>query len=116
MINVDDISGEFDNITSISVPWNVVLSVTDMVFLKVNSGLNALDVGSGSALKVFPFGFGMGVTAEGERIMSDIFAAFSWPFLGSVVPGFFGFGRSSQATTDVWTITIGANFYSPVLF
>jgi hypothetical protein len=48
--------------------------------------------------------------------MSDVFAAFSWPVLGSVVPGFGFFERSSETTTDFWTITLGVNFYSPVLF
>jgi hypothetical protein len=116
MINLDNIGGEGGHITSISLPWNVVLSVTDMVFVKLNSGMNALDVGEGSALKVFPFGFGVGVTTSSERLMSDVFAAFSWPLLGSVAPGFGFAPRSSEATTDVWTITLGVNFYSPVLF
>lgn len=115
MINVDNISGEGENLTSISLPWNVVLSVTDEVFLKINSGFNALDVSSDFPVYIFPFGFGVGVTVPGERIMSDIFAAFSWPFFGTVESGF-GFDRSSDTTTDIWTITIGANFYSPVLF
>jgi hypothetical protein len=47
---------------------------------------------------------------------SDIFAVFSWPLLGSVAPCFGVVGRSSKTTTDIWTITIGVNFYSPVLF
>jgi hypothetical protein len=115
MVNVDNISGDGQNITSISLPWNVVLSVTDEVFLKVNSGFNSLDVSSSVPLNVFPFGLGAGVTVPGERIMSDVFAAFSWPVLGTVVSDF-GFGRVSEATTDLWTITIGVNFYSPVLF
>jgi hypothetical protein len=116
MISVDNMGGAGGSFTSISLPWNVVLSVTDMVFVKLNSGMNALDVGDGGALKVFPFGFGVGVTTSSERLMSDIFAAFSWPLLGSVVPGFGFSDRSSETTTDFWTITLGVNFYSPVLF
>jgi hypothetical protein len=40
--------------------------------------------------------------------MSDVFFAFSWPVFGTADPG--------ETTTDFWTITIGMNFYSPVLF
>ena len=108
LINLDNIGGEGRNITSISLPWNLVFSVTDMLFLKLDSGFNALDVVEGRALKTFPFGFGAGVTVTGDRFMSDIFAAFSWPVFGSVDP--------RETTTDIWTVTIGANFYSPVLF
>lgn len=114
MINLDYLATDFGSMTSISFPWNVVLSVTDEVFLKINSGLNAVDVTAEGSLIFFPFGFGLGVTASGERIMSDVFAGFSWPYLGTVATIFDT--RFTEATTGAWTITIGANFYSPVLF
>ena len=114
MINVDAIGSDFGSFTSISFPWNIVLSVSNELFLKINSGLDALDVGTEGTLIVFPLGFGLGATVSSERIMSDVFAAFSWPSLGTLlsVADF----RATEATTDVWTITIGVNFYSPVLF
>lgn len=114
MINLDNLASDFENWTSISFPWNVVLSVTDEVFVKINSGLNAVDVTSEGSLIFFPFGFGLGATASGERIMSDVFAAFSWPYLGTVARIFDT--RFTEATRDAWTITLGVNFYSPVLF
>ncbi|MGB5701282.1 MAG: hypothetical protein WBM48_00570 [Polyangiales bacterium] len=108
MINVDNIGGDGGLFTSIALPWNLVFSATDFLFVKLDSGLDAIGVTEGDALKVFPAGFGVGGTVAGKRIMSDIFAAFSWPILGIVdVRG---------ANTDVWTITIGTNLYSPVLF
>jgi len=114
MINLDYLASDFETFTSISFPWNIVLSVSDEVFLKINSGLDAVDVSTPGSLILFPLGFGLGVTTSGERIMSDVFAAFSWPSLGTLlsVADF----RATEATTDVWTITIGVNFYSPVLF
>lgn len=114
MINLDYLASDFDSMTSISFPWNVVLSVTDEVFVKINSGLNAVDVTTEGRLIFFPLGFGLGATVSSERIMSDVFAGFSWPFLGTL--GAFLDTRSTEATTDAWTITIGVNFYSPVLF
>lgn len=114
MINLDYLASDFDSWTSISFPWNVVLSVTDEVFVKINSGLNAVDVTAPGTLIFFPFGVGLGATVSSERLMSDVFAAFSWPSLGTLfsVTDF----RATEATTDIWTITIGVNFYSPVLF
>lgn len=114
MINLDYLASDFDTFTSISFPWNVVLSVTDEVFVKINSGLNAVDASAPGSLIFFPLGFGLGVTASGERLMGDVFAGFSWPFLGTV--GNFLDTRFTEATTDSWTITIGMNLYSPVLF
>ncbi len=112
MINLDDLSGSFDSFASVSMPWNVVLSVADEFFLKINSGLDAIDVGSEFTLKVFPFGFGTGVTVSSERLMSDVFAAFFWPLFAVVERDFPG----NEVTVDIWTITIGVTFYSPVLF
>ena len=110
MVNLDNIGGPGDQFTSITVPWNLVFSATDFLFVKLNGGLSAIDVvgTGGNALKVFPLGLGLGGTVSSERLMSDIYAAFSWPVLGAIDP--------SETTTDVWTITIGATFYSPVLF
>lgn len=107
-VNVDNIGGDGGHFTSITLPWNLVFSATDFLFVKLDSGLNAVDVTGGNALKAFPFGFGLGGTVAGKRIMSDIFAAFSWPILGTVDPG--------GTNTDIWTITIGTNLYSPALF
>ena len=107
-VNVDNIGGNGGHFTSITLPWNLVFSATDFLFVKLDSGLNAVDVTGGNALKAFPFGFGLGGTVAGKRIMSDIFAAFSWPFLGTVDP--------QGTNTDIWTITIGTNLYSPALF
>ena len=112
MVNIDDLSGSFDSFASVSVPWNVVFSVTDDFFLKINSGLDAIDVGSEFTLKVFPFGFGTGVTLSSERLMSDVFAAFSWPLFAIVEQDFPG----NEVSTDIWTVTLGVTFYSPVLF
>lgn len=108
MVNVDNIGGEGGHFTSIVMPWNLVFSATDFLFVKIDSGLDAVGVGGAGANKVFPLGFGIGGTLGRKRIMSDIFAAFSWPILGSV---------DGQGTnTDIWTITIGTNLYSSVLF
>lgn len=112
MIAVDDVGGSLESFASVLLPWNVVFSVTDEFFFKINSGLDAIDVGSDFTLKVFPLGFGIGVTASGERLMSDVFAAFSWPLFAIVEQDFPG----NEVTTDIWTITIGVTFYSPVLF
>jgi len=114
MINLDYLASDFESMTSISFPWNVVLSVTDEVFVKINSGLNAVDVATEGSLIFFPLGFGLGATVSSERIMSDVFAGFSWPYLGTV--GTIFDTRFTEATTDAWTITIGVNFYSRVLF
>ena len=107
-VNVDNIGEGTDQFTSITLPWNLVFSVTDFLFLKVNSGFDAIDVSSGRALKTFPFGFGMGGTVSSPRIMADIFAAFSWPALGTI--------DLVGSNPDIWTFTIGTNLYSPVLF
>ena len=109
-INIDNINRERAQFTSISLAWNLVFSATDFLFVKVDSGLNAIDlVGSGgNAFKVFPLGLGVGGTVSGKRIMTDIFAPFSWPVLGTLDP--------RGTNTDIWTITIGTNLYSPVLF
>jgi hypothetical protein len=109
-VNVDNISASGRALTSIALPWNLVFSATEFLFLKIDSGLDVLDpAGSGgNAFKVFPLGFGVGGTVANPRIMADIFAAFSWPALGTLDP--------RGTNTDVWTITIGTNFYSPVLF
>lgn len=109
-VNLDNIGGDGGQFTSITLPWNLVFSTTDFLFVKLNSGLNAIDItgSGGNALKVFPLGLGIGGTVANERIMSDIFVAFSWPILGTIDPG--------GTNTDIWTITIGTNLYSPVLF
>jgi hypothetical protein len=109
-VNVDNINRDRASFTSITLPWNLAFSATDFLFIKLDSGLNAIDVVSsgGNALKVFPLGFGMGGTVSRDRIMADIFASFSWPFFGTIDP--------RGTNTDIWTITIGTNLYSPVLF
>ncbi|MGB5810770.1 MAG: hypothetical protein WBG86_09585 [Polyangiales bacterium] len=108
-VNVDNLGGDGGGVTSIALPWNAVFNATDALFIMVNSGLNAADVGGGGgALKTFPFGFGAGYTVVGPRTMADVFALFSWPVFGIIDPG--------DVVTDVWTVTIGVNFYSPVLF
>jgi hypothetical protein len=109
-VSMDNIGGAGGHFTSITMPWNLVFSATDFLFVKLNSGLTAVDVSEsgGNAFKAFPLGLGIGGTVAGKRIMSDIFAAFSWPILGTVDPG--------GTNTDVWTITVGTNLYSPVLF
>ena len=109
-INIDNITRERAQFTSIALPWNLVFSATDFLFVKLDSGLDAIDlVGSGgNAFKAFPLGFGVGGTVSGKRIMTDIFAAFSWPALGTLDP--------RGTNTDIWTVTIGTNFYSPILF
>ena len=98
------------------MPWNIVLSVAEEVFLKVNSGFNAFDATSDFTTVFFPLGFGGGVTVGGERLMSDVGLLFSWPLLGAVQRGLPSGADRSFTTTDVWTITVGATFYSPVLF
>jgi len=69
------------------------------LFVEVNSGL---------ALKVCPLGLDVGGTVSKQRIMADVFAAFSWPALGAL--------DARGKITDAWIVTVGTNQYSPVLF
>lgn len=107
-VHVDNIGEGSSQFTSIMLPWNLVFSATDYLFIKVNSGLDAIDVAGGNALKVFPLGLSVGGTLSKQRIMADIFTAFSWPALGTL--------DATGKITDIWMITIGTNLYSPVLF
>lgn len=105
--------GEAEKTVTVSVPVNFVFNVTDEGFLMVQTGMSALDVGN-DPLKSFPIGFGLGYTVATRRSMFDLFALFSWPLFGTVSE--FEGESFCENVTGVTAVTIGANFYSPVLF
>ena len=114
-ILINDIGEEFGSVVTISVPVNLVFNVTDEGFVMLNSGFSALDVGEEFPLKTFPLGVGVGYTVATRRSMFDLFATFSWPAFGTLLDG--PFEESTwENITGVTAVTIGANFYSPVLF
>lgn len=107
-------------IWSLGIPFSIVANVTDQFFLKVDSGMEFFDLSgtirtatSGLVDGPFyfiPLGAGGGYTFEAGSSMIDVFASFRFPSI-------YGFtSNTSEVRTETWAVTIGLNFYSPVLF
>ncbi len=105
---------------SLSLPLSFVGNLSPNVFLTLSSGMQFFDLGDvvgtatsglvGGPFYFIPLGFGGGYSVEARRTLLDLFANFRWPTL-------YGFNQDgSEASADVWAITIGVNVYSPKLF
>lgn len=95
---------------SIGFPLDVVLNPSRNVFFKVQSGASLPDITTAPVVAGFPLGFVLGGSAPAGSTMLDAFLAFRFPIFGTVG------GGGGEVTTDIWTITVGINVYSPVLF
>ncbi|MFW2388386.1 MAG: hypothetical protein ACN4G0_08615 [Polyangiales bacterium] len=108
------------SVWSLNIPFTFVANATDQVFVKLNSGMDFFDLGQtirtatsgliNGPFYFFPLGATVGGTVEAGTTMMDIFASFRFPTL-------YGFTtRASEVNTGTWQVTVGINFYSPVLF
>jgi hypothetical protein len=108
------------SVWTLNIPFTFVANATDQVFVKLSSGMTFFDlsqtirtVTSGlvqGPFYFFPLGASVGGTVEAGTTMMDVFASFRFPTL-------YGFTtRASELNQETWQITIGINFYSPVLF
>lgn len=107
-LTYDDPGGA--GLLSIGFPLDLVVNPTSNVFFKIQSGVSLPAVDEEPTIAAFPLGFTVGGTAAAGSAMLDAFAMFRFPIFGAVGEG------QRELTTDIWTITIGINVYSPVLF
>ena len=100
---VIDLGGE--NFTSVRIPLGLVANFTDNIFMKVQSGLDVVDL-SDPGFGI-PLRFGAGYTIEAGPTMVDLFG---FPVLAAFADG------ESTTSTDIWTLSFGAKVYTLVLF
>lgn len=98
------------DILSVGVPFQIVGNLSDNVFLELQTGVSLPDVTTGPVVTVLPLGFTVGGSIAAGPVMLDPFVNFRLPLFAA-----FGSGES-EITTEIWTITVGINIYSPVLF
>lgn len=98
------------DLVSIGFPLDLVVNPTSNLFFKIQSGVSLPDLTEAPTIAAFPLGFTLGGSAAAGPAMLDAFVAFRFPIFGAVGDG------QSELTSDIWTITIGINVYSPVLF
>jgi hypothetical protein len=107
-LTVDD-PGDL-NILSVGVPFQIVGNLSDNFFLELQTGVSLPDVTTDPIVTVLPFGFALGGSVDAGPVMLDVFFNFRFPAFAAFASG------ESEITTEIWTITVGINVYSPVLF
>lgn len=107
-ITFDD-PGDLD-ILSVGVPLQVVGNLSDNVFLELQTGVSLPDITTDPVVTVLPLGFTVGGSVDAGPVMLDAFLNFRFPLFAAFSSG------ESEVTTEIWTITVGINVYSPVLF
>lgn len=98
------------DLLSIGFPLDLVFNPSSNLFFKIQSGVSLPDLTEDPTIAAFPLGFTVGGSAPLGQAMLDAFLTFRFPIFGAVG------GGESDLTTEIWTITIGINVYSPVLF
>ncbi|KPK13511.1 MAG: hypothetical protein AMJ62_14915 [Myxococcales bacterium SG8_38] len=98
------------DVLSVGVPLQIVGNVSDNLFLELQTGVSLPDITTDPVVTVLPLGFRLGGSVDAGRVMLDAFFNFRFPTFAA-----FGSG-DSEVTTEIWTITVGINVYSPVLF
>jgi len=107
-LTLDDPGGV--NILSVGVPFQIVGNVSDNFFLELQTGVSLPDITTDPVVTVLPLGFTLGGSVDAGPVMLDAFFNFRFPTFAAFASG------NSEITTEIWTITIGINVYSPVLF
>ena len=76
-----------DSLLLFDLPFGIAFNITDAVFLGGRAGMTLIDLDD--PLVAFPLGIYGGYTLTGGsgKVLADLTAGFTWPFLGTANPG-----------------------------